>query len=178
LTECCQSNNLTISIGRSADSLLCHIAEVPRQISSRASPGSPSAKRGCGIAFNEHGGPHPHAPSGLAAFSGFRWHSRVYGLAREPISRATSRMHHVEHVSERNDVDHADCSRTQTLRVKGTHRLQREAVRRPPSRHRLTAREACGPRARTKGEVGVLASRVPSRHRSAVRRRSFGFALQ
>ena len=73
---------------------------------------------------------------------------------------------------------HAHGSRTQTLRVKGSHLLQREAVRRPPRRNRLTARDACGPRARTKCEVGVLASRVPSRHRSAVRRRSFGFAMQ
>ncbi len=63
-------------------------------------------------------------------------------------------------------------------RAIGRPLLQREAVRRPPTRILASAREASGLRARPKCEVCVLASRGVQRHRSAIRRRSFGFAMQ
>jgi hypothetical protein len=129
-------------------------------------PGSPSAKRGCGIVFNEHGGPQPHARSGLAAFSPFA------GIRASTGSRARRFPAPLPDPSrtwaERNTVrPYGTPEARRALPVKGTHRRQREAVRRPPRRTGQTAREAPGHRARTKCEASVLASRGPSRHRSA-----------
>ena len=50
-------------------------------------PGSQSAKTRRGLAFNERGGPHPHAQSRLAAFFCIRPNSHVYGIARELVAR-------------------------------------------------------------------------------------------
>jgi len=45
-------------------------------------PGSLSAKRGSGLAFDERGGPQPHARSRLAAFSGFRVRVNIIEFSR------------------------------------------------------------------------------------------------
>jgi hypothetical protein len=141
-------------------------------------PGSQSAKRGCGRAFNQHGGPHPHAQSGLAAFSPFSGIRMSTGSLASRFAAPLSRCELSRTLSVRNNAGQNRVLWVQPgFLVEGIHLRQREAVRRPPSRKGLTAREACGHQARTRGEVGVLAARGPWRHRSAVRRRSFGFAM-
>jgi hypothetical protein len=77
-------------------------------------------------------GPHPHALSRLAAFSRIRWYSRVYGLARKPITRATSQA----------PIDQGIASAR--LTVNGTHLLQRESVRKAADTCRLTREKPAG----------------------------------
>ena len=59
-------------------------------------PGSQSVKTRRGLAFCERGDPHPHAQSRLAAFFAVRWHSRVYGIARELVARGIGERDKVE----------------------------------------------------------------------------------
>ena len=61
-----------------------------RRESARGEPGKSVCKTRLRMVFSERGDPHPHAQPGPRRVFCIRWNSRVHGLARELIPRATA----------------------------------------------------------------------------------------
>ena len=111
--------------------LLCHIGEVPRQLSSRASPGVSLQNAAADGVQGAWGPPSPRRVGPRRVFC-VRWNTRVYALARELIARATA-----------SDVP---VRLTELLRELTRTASARGRTRRPsPSRHRSGAAIPRGP---------------------------------